>query len=48
MRRHTKTFGVTNPQTATKAEGAAHISGAARRVFARLPFELAVLLTKTG
>jgi len=48
MRRHAKTFGVTNPQTVTKAEAAAHISGAARRVFARLPFEQAVLLTKTG
>ena len=48
MRRHAKTFGVTNPQTVTKAEAASHVSGAARRVFARLPFEQAVLLTKTG
>jgi hypothetical protein len=48
MRRHGKTFSVTNPQTVTKAEAASHISGAARRVFARLPFEQAVLLTKTG
>jgi deazaflavin-dependent oxidoreductase (nitroreductase family) len=48
MRRHAKTFGVTNPQTVTKAEAAAHISGAARGVFARLPFEQAVLLTRTG
>ena len=48
MRRHGRTFGVTNPQTVTKAEAAPHISGAARRVFGRLPFEQAVLLTKTG
>ena len=48
MRRHGKTFGVTNPRTVTKAEAAPHISGAARRVFGRLPFEQAVLLTKTG
>lgn len=48
MRRHGKTFGVTNPRTVTKAEAAPHVSGAARRVFARLPLEQAVLLTKTG
>jgi hypothetical protein len=48
MRRHAKTFGVTNPQTVTKAEAALHVTGAARRVFGRLPFEQAVLLTKTG
>ena len=48
MRRHGKTFGVTNPQTVTKAEAASHVSGAARPVFGRLPFEQAVLLTKTG
>ena len=47
MRPHGKTFGVTNPQIVTKAEAASHVSGAARRVFARLPFEEAVLLTKT-
>jgi deazaflavin-dependent oxidoreductase (nitroreductase family) len=48
MRRHGKTFGVTDPRTVTKAEAAPHISGGARRVFGRLPFEQAVLLTKTG
>jgi len=47
MRRHGKTFGVTNPQTVTTEEAAPHISGVTRRVFARLPFEQAVLLTKT-
>jgi deazaflavin-dependent oxidoreductase (nitroreductase family) len=48
MRRHGKTFGVTDPRTVTKAEAAPQISGGARRVFGRLPFEQAVLLTKTG
>ncbi len=47
MRRHGKTFAVTNPQTLTKDQAAPHIVGAARRVFARLPWEQAVLLTKT-
>ena len=27
MRRHAKTFGVTNPQTVTKAEAALHVTG---------------------
>ncbi len=48
MRRHGKTFSVSNPQTVTKDQAAAHVSGASRRVFGRLPFEQAVLLTKTG
>jgi deazaflavin-dependent oxidoreductase (nitroreductase family) len=46
MRRHAKTFRVINPQTVTKEEAASHVDGAAHRVFARLPFEQAVLLTK--
>ena len=46
MRRHGKAFAVTNPQTLTKDQAAPHIVGAARRVFARLPWEQAVLLTK--
>jgi deazaflavin-dependent oxidoreductase (nitroreductase family) len=48
MRRHGKTFAVSNPRTVTKAEAASHVSGAARRVFPGLPWEQAVLLTKTG
>ena len=48
MRRHGKTFHVSNPQTVTKEEAATHVSSAAHRVFARLPFEQAVLLTKSG
>ncbi len=48
MRRHGKTFGVANPQTVSKEQAATHVGGAAHRVFGRLPFEQAVLLTKTG
>lgn len=48
IRRNGKTFDVTRPQTVTKAEAAAHVSAGWRRIFARLPFEQAVLLTKTG
>ena len=46
MRRHGKTFRVTDPQTVSKEQAATHVGGAAHRVFARLPFEQAVLLTK--
>ena len=46
MRRHAKTFRVINPQTVTKEEAAPHVRGATRRMFGRLPFEQAVLLTK--
>ena len=48
MRRHGKTFGVSNPRTVTKEQAAPHVTGAGRRVFPRIPFEQAVLLTKTG
>ena len=47
IRRHGRTFGVTNPRTVTKAEAAPHITGFGRRIFPRIPFEQAVLLTKT-
>jgi hypothetical protein len=47
MRRHGKTFGVSNPRTVTKAEAASHVIGAGRRIFPRIPFDQAVLLTKT-
>lgn len=47
MQRHGKNFGVTNPRTVSKEEAASHVTGAARRVFPRMPFEQAVLLTKT-
>src|SRR6516225_6772666 len=48
MRRNGKNFGVSDPHVVTKAEAAAHITGWARPIFARLPFEQAVLLTKIG
>jgi deazaflavin-dependent oxidoreductase (nitroreductase family) len=48
MRRHGKTFGVSNPQTVTKEQAAPHVTGAGRRVFPKIPFEQAVLLTKSG
>jgi deazaflavin-dependent oxidoreductase (nitroreductase family) len=48
MQRHGKTFGVADPQTVSKEQAATHVGGGAHRVFARLPFEQAVLLTKTG
>jgi deazaflavin-dependent oxidoreductase (nitroreductase family) len=48
MRRYGKSFGVTDPQVVSKAEAATHVTRAWRPIFARLPFEQAVLLTKTG
>lgn len=48
MRRNAKTFGVREPRMVTKAEAAQHVSGAGRSIFARMPFEQAVLLTKTA
>ena len=48
MRRHGKTFAVTEPRVVSKAEAASHVSPRARAVFARLPFEQAVLLTRQG
>jgi deazaflavin-dependent oxidoreductase (nitroreductase family) len=48
IRRNGKTFDVADPRVVTKAEAAAHVTGAARPIFSRLPFEQAVLLTKAG
>jgi deazaflavin-dependent oxidoreductase (nitroreductase family) len=48
MRRNGKTFGVADPRVVTREEAAKHVGPGTRRVFARLPFEQAVLLTKTG
>ncbi len=48
MRRNGKSFGVTDPRVVTKAEAATHVSRGVRPIFARMPFEQAVLLTKTG
>jgi deazaflavin-dependent oxidoreductase (nitroreductase family) len=48
MRRYGKTFGVTDPRVVSKAEAAAHVTRGWRPIFARLPFEQAVLLIKTA
>ncbi len=48
MRRYGKTFGVANPRVVSKADAAAQVTRGWRPIFGRLPFEQAVLLTKTG
>ncbi|CQD05761.1 deazaflavin-dependent nitroreductase family protein [Mycobacterium lentiflavum] len=48
MRRHGKTFGITNPQVVSRDEAAEHVSGGVQKVFGRLPFEQAVLFSKTS
>jgi deazaflavin-dependent oxidoreductase (nitroreductase family) len=48
MRRYGKTIGVTDPRVVTRAEAAQHVSTGWRPIIARVPFEQAVLLTKTG
>jgi hypothetical protein len=48
MRRNGKDFGIADPHVVTKAQAAPHVTGRARAIFARLPFEQAVLLTKTA
>jgi deazaflavin-dependent oxidoreductase (nitroreductase family) len=47
MRRNAKSFGIAEPRVVPKAEAAPQVHGAWRTVFARLPFEQVVLLTKT-
>lgn len=46
LRRHGRTFAVSDPRVMTKAEAAAHVTGWGRLVFPRLPFENAVLLKR--
>ena len=48
VRRHGKTFGISDPQIVTRDEAAEHVSGGAQRVFGRLPFEQAVLFSRTS
>ena len=48
MRRDGKSFGVTDPRVVSKAEAAAHVTRGWRPIFARLPLEQAVLLTKSA
>lgn len=48
LRSRGKTVGIADPRVVSKAEAAAFVTRGARRVFARLPFEQAVLLTRTS
>ncbi len=48
MQRYGKRFDVADPRVVTKAEAAPHVARGWRPLFARLPFEQAVLLTRTG
>jgi len=47
MRRKGRTVGVDNPRVVSVDQAATHVTSAARGVFARLPFEQAVLLRRT-
>jgi len=47
MRRNGRSFGIADPQVVTKAEAAPQVTRGGRPIFARLPFEQAVLLTRT-
>jgi deazaflavin-dependent oxidoreductase (nitroreductase family) len=46
MRRYGKTFALAEPRVVTKAEAAPSVKGGWRPIFARLPFEQAVLLKR--
>jgi deazaflavin-dependent oxidoreductase (nitroreductase family) len=46
LRRHGRTITVTEPRIVPKAEAARHVTGFARPIFARLPFDDAVLLRR--
>jgi len=48
MLRYGKTFGVTDPRVVSKAEASEHVTRRWRPIFLRVPFDQAVLLTKTG
>ncbi|HTZ15299.1 MAG TPA: nitroreductase family deazaflavin-dependent oxidoreductase [Mycobacterium sp.] len=48
MRRHGRTIGVADPRVVSRADAAQHVSRGWRPIIARVPFEQAVLLTKTG
>jgi deazaflavin-dependent oxidoreductase (nitroreductase family) len=47
MRRNGKTFSIADPQVLSREQAAQHVTRG-RRVFARLPFEEAVLFTRTS
>lgn len=46
MRRHGRSFPVTDPQVVSRDEAATAVTGVMRPVFTRLPFESAVLLRR--
>ena len=46
MRRYGKTFALADPRVMSKAEATPSVKGAWRPIFARLPFEQAVLLRR--
>lgn len=46
IKRMGRTIEVTEPRVVSKAEAAAHVTGFARVVFPRVPFESAVMLTR--
>lgn len=48
MKRHGRTFTVTDPRVVSKAEAAEHVTGVARFLFGRMPFEQAVLLRRAA
>ncbi len=48
MRRHGRTFEVTNPRVMSKEEAAPSVTGRSRALFSRLPFEQAVLLRRAS
>ena len=48
MRHKGQSFAIADPRVVTKAEAAPCVKPGVRRVFARLPFEQAVLLTRTS
>ena len=45
LRRHGRSHTVREPRVMTRDEAAPHVTGVARRVFPKLPFENALLLT---
>ncbi|MDD4867339.1 MAG: nitroreductase family deazaflavin-dependent oxidoreductase [Mycobacterium sp.] len=48
MRRNGTSFGIADPRVVSREEAASHVTGRWRPIFARLPFERAVLLAITG
>lgn len=48
MRRHGKTFGIGDPKIVSRDEAAELVGRRVQKVFGRLPFEQAVLFTKTA